>query len=174
MGKWKGIVLLGCVLPLGCAAPAPEAETEIEASTAQSAPPVPSWTFDESMIFPADRSLLRPEDGVALADGRVIVADQEHGLRLIAADGSHRPFGNFAAAGYEHDPPDVVGGPNGVTLEPDGGHVLVSDVFRGGIYRVDVATTAGDSERTPGEGPPPRRSGPLRTYARAPRCCQAS
>lgn len=103
---------------------------------------LPRWSFSPQMIFPADRSLKRPEDGVVLADGRLIVADQADGLRLVLADGSSRPFGKFAAAGYLHSPPQVVGGPNGVTLEPGGSHILVADVYRGGIYRVDVATEA--------------------------------
>lgn len=103
---------------------------------------LPHWSFNPEMIFPADRSLARPEDGVALADGRLIVADQVHGLRLVRADGSSRPFGEFADAGYLHSPPETVGAPNGVTLEPAGAHILVSDVYRGGIYRVDVATAA--------------------------------
>jgi sugar lactone lactonase YvrE len=104
--------------------------------------PIPRWSFEESMIFPADRSLARPEDGVALADGRLFVADQVHGLRQLHADGSSRPFGRFAQAGYLHSPPEIVGGPNGVTLEPAGTHLLVADVFRGGIYRVEIATEA--------------------------------
>ena len=101
-----------------------------------------SQSFSPEMIFPADLSLTRAEDGVALNDGRLIVADQVHGLRLVRVDGSSRPFGGFADAGYLHNPPEIVGGPNGVTLEPGGTHVLVSDVFRGGIYRVDIATEA--------------------------------
>ena len=103
----------------------------------------PHWSFTKEMIFPADRSLLRPEDGVILPDGRLIVADQAHGLRLIQNDGVHRPFGRFAAAGYIHPPPEAAGGANGVTLEPDGTHILVSDIHHGSIYRVDV-----DSEET--------------------------
>lgn len=106
------------------------------------APDLPHWTFDPAMIFPADQSLLRAEDGVILADGRLIVADQAHGLRLVNPDGSSRPFGNFAAAGYAHNPPAIVGAPNGVSLEPSGSHILVADIYRGGIYRVDVATEA--------------------------------
>lgn len=98
------------------------------------------WSFEPGMIFPADRSLHRPEDGVVLPDGRLIVADQIDGLRLVETSGASRPFGDLPGAGYRHDPPDVSGGPNGVTLDPSGTHVLVSDVFRGGIYRVDVAT----------------------------------
>jgi sugar lactone lactonase YvrE len=103
---------------------------------------LPHWTFTPEMIFPADRSLHRPEDGVVLPDGRLVVADQVSGLRLINADGSSRPFGRFAEAGYRHGPPEIVSAINGVTLEPSGTHVLGADVFRGGIYRVHVATEA--------------------------------
>ena len=110
----------------------------VERNTAE----LPHWSFNPEMIFPADRSLTRSEDGVALTDGRLIVADQVEGLRLVRADGSSRPFGEFADAGYLHSPPEIVGGPNGVTLEPAGTHILVSDVFRGGIYRVEIATEA--------------------------------
>jgi sugar lactone lactonase YvrE len=110
------------------------------AAAEQGGAPVPQWSFAPEMIVPGDGSLARPEDGVALADGRLLVADQAHGLRLLGPDGSSRPFGGLAAAGYLHDPPRVVGGANGVTLEPSGTHVLVSDVYRGGIYRVDIAT----------------------------------
>lgn len=110
------------------------------ASAASRSPAVPRWSFDPGMIFPADGSLMRPEDGVALADGRLLVADQAEGLRLVQADGSSRPFGEFAEAGYVHRPPEIVGAPNGVTLEPGDTHVLVSDVYRGGIYRIEIAT----------------------------------
>lgn len=101
---------------------------------------LPHWSFAPEMIFPADRSLNRPEDGVVLADGRLIVSDQVHGLRLLNADGTSRPFGKFADAGYLHRPPEIVSTINGVTLEPSGTHILGTDVFRGGIYRVDVTT----------------------------------
>jgi sugar lactone lactonase YvrE len=103
---------------------------------------VPQWSFNPGMIFPADRSLARPEDGVVLPDGQLVVADQVHGLRLLQTDGSSRPFGKLAEAGYSHNPPEIVGGPNGVTLDPGGTHIFVSDVFRGGIYRVEIATEA--------------------------------
>jgi sugar lactone lactonase YvrE len=92
------------------------------------------------MIFPAGRTLTKPEDGVALADGRLVVSDRSHGLRLLELDGSSRPFGNLQSAGYMHQPPRIEGGANGVALEPDGGHVLMCDVLSGGIYRVEVAT----------------------------------
>jgi sugar lactone lactonase YvrE len=103
---------------------------------------LPTWAFDSSMIFRADGALLRPEDGVALADGRLIVTDQAHGLRLIETDGTSNPFGDMVSAGYTHRPPDHSGGANGVSLEPDGKHLLVTDVYHGGIYRVDVASGA--------------------------------
>jgi sugar lactone lactonase YvrE len=102
----------------------------------------PSWSFDASAIYPAARGLARPEDGVALTDGRLIVADQRHGLLLIGADRSTRPFGRFAEAGYRHMPPAHLAAPNGVSLEPDGAHLLVADVFTGAIYRVNIETEA--------------------------------
>ena len=99
-------------------------------------------SFDESSKFPAAKGLVRPEDGLALRDGRIVVADQEHGLRVIAADESTRSFGRFAEAGYVHAPPAQTAGPNGVSLEPDGVHALVADVFTGAIYRVNLETQA--------------------------------
>lgn len=112
---------------------------------ADGGPAPPRWKFDEGMIYPADRSLARPEDGVALPDGRLVVADQAHGLRMVESDGSSEPFGRMVEAGYVHEPPEHAGGANGVSLEPGGTHVLVADIFHGGIYRVDVAT--GETER---------------------------
>ncbi len=96
------------------------------------------WTFEDAELLPADQSLMRPEDGVALADGTLLVADQRYGLVSLSPDGSFRPFGNFAAVGYVHEPPEIVAGPNGVSLEPGGKHVLVADVFTGAIYRTDI------------------------------------
>ena len=101
-----------------------------------------TWSSEESSNFPAARGLVRPEDGLVLRDGRIVVADQERGLRVIAADGSTRSFGRFAAAGYVHTPPAEPAGPNGVSLEPDGIHALVADVFTGEIYRVNLETEA--------------------------------
>jgi sugar lactone lactonase YvrE len=101
-----------------------------------------TWSFEESSTFPAAKGLVRPEDGLALRDGRIVVADQEHGLRVIAADGSTRSFGRFAEAGYVHAPPSQTAGPNGVSLEPDGVHALIADVFTGAIYRVNLETEA--------------------------------
>ena len=101
---------------------------------------LPSWTWDSTLVFPADQSLARPEDGVVLPDGRLIVADQVTGLRLVDADGTSKPFGDLLAAGYTHRPPAHNGGANGISLEPDGAHLLVADVFGAAIYRVDVAS----------------------------------
>lgn len=101
-------------------------------------PTFPRWTYSETAIFPQDRSLTRPEDGKALPDGRLVVVDEEHGLRVIDADGSNRPFGGFEQAGYRHNPPESPAGANGIFLEQDNRHLLVSDVFTGKIYRVDI------------------------------------
>lgn len=96
--------------------------------------------YEQIALVPADRSLVRPEDGVMLADGTLLVADQVHGLVALSPDGAKRPFGDFAAAGYVHEPPDRSAGPNGVALEPDGIHVLVADVLTGAIYRANTET----------------------------------
>lgn len=105
---------------------------------------MPVWQFDETMVFPADGSLNRPEDGVILPDGRLIVGDQVHGLRQVEPDGRSAPFGTMVAAGYQHDPPARPGGANGVSLEPGGTHVIVADVFGGAIYRVNATTGAAE------------------------------
>jgi len=98
--------------------------------------------IDTDAVYPATKGLSRPEDGVALADGRIIVADQRHGLLAINADQSMRPFGHFADVGYVFSPPNKLAAPNGVSLEPDGRHLLVADVFSGALYRVDLKTEA--------------------------------
>lgn len=99
----------------------------------------PEQAYEQVALVPADRSLVRPEDGVMLADGTLLIADQVHGLVALDPDENKRPFGDFKAAGYVHEPPARSAGPNGVTLEPDGVHVLVADVLTGGIYRVNTA-----------------------------------
>lgn len=104
--------------------------------------PARVWTLEDGAVFPSARGLARPEDGLALANGSVVVADQNHGLRLIAADQTTRPFGRFTEAGYKFAPPDNEAGPNGVSLEPDGVHALVADVLTGAIYRVNLETEA--------------------------------
>jgi len=130
---------VAALLLAGCAADRPEGAA---ASTPAAA--LPSWSYDSTQVFPADRSLTRAEDGIALPDGRLIVADQIHGLRLVEADGSSKPFGNLQALGYAHRPPAHPGGANGVSLEPGGTHLLLADAFGAAIYRVEIATGAGE------------------------------
>lgn len=128
-------VVSGClILATACAGGTGEKETPVAA--------LPTWTYDSTLVFPADRSLFRPEDGIALPDGRLIVSDQLSGLRLVELDGSSKPFGDLAAAGYTHRPPSHPGGANGISLEPGGTHLLLADVFGAAIYRVDVASGA--------------------------------
>ena len=105
---------------------------------------LPSWTWDSTTVFPRDHSLKRPEDGIALPDGRLIVADQVDGLRLVELDGTSKAFGNLAAVGYSHRPPEHNGGANGVSLEPGGTHLLLADVFGAAIYRVELASGAAE------------------------------
>lgn len=100
----------------------------------------PNFAFSESNIFPKDRILRHPEDGKALADGSIIVGDEEFGLRLIDKNGKSSPFGKFKETGWVNDPPKVVAGPNGMFMENDGLHLLLADVYSGKIYRVDTKT----------------------------------
>ena len=106
----------------------------------KSAEQLPYLTFQKENLFPGDSSLLRPEDGVAFADGRVIVVDQAKGLRLIEKDGSNRPFGKFTDVGFVHNPPETIAGPNGLFLEHDKQHLLMCDVYNGKIYRINIAS----------------------------------
>ncbi len=100
----------------------------------------PYLTFKKENIFPGDSSLLRPETGVALADGRIIVGDQAKGLRLIEKNGSNRPFGNFENVGFVNKPPEKIAAPNGLFLEQDEKNILMCDVADGKIYRTNVAS----------------------------------
>ena len=100
----------------------------------------PSFAFSESNIFPKEKSLHHPEDGKALADGRIIVGDEEFGLRIMERDGKSRAFGKFKGAGWIHNPPKFPAGPNGMFLESDGRHLLLADVYTGKIYRIDTGT----------------------------------
>jgi len=95
------------------------------------------WT-----IFPADRSLTHAEDGVVLADGRLLVGDWDYGLVALSLDGTKRPFGSFVDAGFRTKPDPMWNSPNGVSWEPDMRNVLVADITGGHIYRVDTQTEA--------------------------------
>lgn len=127
------------VLLLAACTPRVEPPAPAVSVDAEAAPIAASWSFSVDQIFPADRSLLRPEDGVVLGDGRVVVADQAFGLRAISADGTSAPFGKFAEAGYRHAPPAFSAGPNGVSFEPDRQHILIADIYTGAIWRVNAA-----------------------------------
>ncbi|NNE98775.1 MAG: hypothetical protein HKN25_07115 [Pyrinomonadaceae bacterium] len=100
----------------------------------------PSLRFNASNVFPKNQSLNRPEDGKALRDGRIVVADEQAGLRVIDKNGRSRAFGKFKEAGFSNNPPNFPAAPNGVFLEKDKRHLLVADVYSGHIYRVDSAT----------------------------------
>jgi sugar lactone lactonase YvrE len=139
------LLIVGIFLGAGCTEDTADREPNEGADQEPvAAVALPQWTFDSSMVFPGDGSLVRPEDGVVLSGGRLIVGDQVHGLRQVEPDGSSAPFGDMAAAGYVHNPPEHGGGPNGISLEPDGTHLLVADIFQGRIYRVDVETGAAE------------------------------
>ena len=139
------LLIVGLFLAAGCTEDTSDRESVASADQeAEATEPLPQWTFDSSMVFPGDGSLVRPEDGVVLPDGRLIVGDQVHGLRQVEPDGSSAPFGDMAAAGYVHNPPETSSGPNGISLEPGGAHLLVADIFQGRIYRVELATGAAE------------------------------
>lgn len=127
---YAAILGASIVLSLACDSAPSTIETPME------------WSFDSTMVFPSQRGLRGPEDGVALPGGRLLVSDAASGLRLMEADGTNRAFGEMVAAGYVHNPPAREGGANGVSLEPDGTHALVTDIEAGSIYRVNVATGA--------------------------------
>jgi sugar lactone lactonase YvrE len=101
-----------------------------------------SWTFEETKLFPPDRSLTHAEDGVVLADGTLIVGDWDHGLLALSADGSRRPFGHFEGTGFMSRPALGWNSPNGISMEPDGRHLLIADITEGYIFRVDTETEA--------------------------------
>ena len=103
-----------------------------------------SWSLSDGEEFPKERTLSRAEDGVMLSDGTLIVADQRYGLVKVDVSGEVTPFGNFQLLGYEHNPPEVESGPNGVNLTPDQKHVITADVLSGRIYRSSIESNSTD------------------------------
>ena len=97
-----------------------------------------SWNFSDGVKFPEGTQLSRAEDGVILSNGTLIVADQRYGLAKIDLAGNVTPFGDFEALDYEHNPPKVESGPNGVHLTPDNQYVITADVFNGKIYKTSI------------------------------------
>ncbi|RYY26215.1 MAG: DUF839 domain-containing protein [Chitinophagaceae bacterium] len=101
---------------------------------------LPYLTFEKKYLFPGDSMLSRPEDGVALTDGRVIVSDEQKGLRIIEKTGSNRPFGNFSDAGFVTNTTETPSAPNGLFLEHDKQHLLMCDYYTGKIYRINISS----------------------------------
>ena len=101
-----------------------------------------SWTLLDAEEFPKDRPLSRVEDGVMLLDGTLIVADQRYGLAQVDVSGEVTPFGNFQVLGYEHNPPELEAGPNGINLTPDRQSVLTADVLSGHIYKTSIESNS--------------------------------
>lgn len=126
------VSIVAAALLLSACNQSPDGKDEVGAKAA--------WTIAQTSLFPADRSLVRPEDGVFLPDGRLIVADLRYGLVELSPEGEATPFGAFAEAGFSNQPGPEQGGPNGVHLSGDGTHILVADVFAGKIYQTDIAS----------------------------------
>ena len=99
-----------------------------------------SWNLSDGVVYPEGGKLSRPEHGVMLADGTLIVADQRYGLAKIDLFGKVSPFGNFEALDFEHNPPKVESAPNGVHLTPDKEYIITADVFNGKIYKTSIKT----------------------------------
>ena len=97
-----------------------------------------SWNFSDGAEYPEGNQLSRAEDGVILSNGTLIVADQRYGLARIDLAGNVTPFGDFETLNYEHNPPKVESGPNGVHLTPDKQYVITADVFNGKIYKTSI------------------------------------
>ncbi|WP_390586180.1 SMP-30/gluconolactonase/LRE family protein [Erythrobacter sp. MTPC3] len=129
------ILAIAGLLSIGGAAP-----VTAENSSSQSVQEAETSDAGAFSFFPADRTLTHAEDGVVMPDGRLLVGDWDHGLVTLDQDGTKRPFGDFAAAGFRTRPDPQWNSPNGISFEPDGRHVLVADITGGHIYRVDTQT----------------------------------
>ena len=68
---------------MNCASKKPSNPAEISEKTTSG---LPYLTYQKENLFPGNGSLLRPEDGAALEDGRIVVVDQAKRLRLIEKD----------------------------------------------------------------------------------------
>lgn len=91
----------------------------------------PITTAEPFSFVPADGSCCtRPEDGVGLPDGAIVVGDRDTGLRYIAGDhASSRPFGRL--------PSDAL--VNGVSRDKHG-LLIVTDIGLGRVFEVDPET----------------------------------
>ena len=124
-------LICACLFIISCS----ESDESLSSGTA-------SWTLLDAEEFPKDRPLSRVEDGVMLLDGTLIVADQRYGLAQVDVSGEVTPFGNFQVLGYEHNPPELEAGPNGINLTPDRQSVLTADVLSGHIYKTSIESNS--------------------------------
>jgi sugar lactone lactonase YvrE len=91
----------------------------------------PVTTAKPFAFIPADGSCCtRPEDGVGLDDGSIVVGDRDSGLRRIARDHrSSRPFGRLPADALV----------NGVSRDRRG-FLIVTDIGQARVFEVDPRT----------------------------------
>jgi len=97
----------------------------------------PLWGFtpvtnaEPFSFLPTDMSCCtRPEDGVGLANGAIVVGDRDSGLRYISSDySSSRPFGKL--------PSDAL--VNGVSRDKHG-FLIVTDIGNARVFAVDPET----------------------------------
>ena len=116
----------------------------VSCSVEDNLPKKASWNISDGAEYPEGGKLSRPEDGVMLLDGTLIVADQRYGLAKIDLFGKVSPFGNFEALDYEHNPPKVESAPNGVHLTPDKQYIITADVFNGKIYKTSIQNNSSE------------------------------
>lgn len=88
----------------------------------------PVTTAEPFSFIPTDSSCCtRPEDGVGLPDGAIVLGDRDSGLRYISADhASSRPFGRL--------PSDAL--VNGLSRDKHG-FLIVTDIGLGRVFEVD-------------------------------------
>ncbi|GLQ21951.1 SMP-30/gluconolactonase/LRE family protein [Algimonas porphyrae] len=141
-GAWRVFNLTWTTRHEGCEALLALADSGSATTNIAKGNTAATWTMADATVFPTNRSLTHAEDGVLLGDGRLLVGDWDHGLVALSPDGTKRPFGHFAAAGFRAKPDPLWNSPNGVSWDPNGRHVLVADITGGHIYRVDTQTEA--------------------------------
>ncbi|MEZ5022446.1 MAG: hypothetical protein R2728_04145 [Chitinophagales bacterium] len=91
-------------LVLSSCQPTPESNN-IVTETIAPTQTLPYFTYQKESLFPGDGSLLRAEDGAMLEDGRIVVVDQAHGLRLIEKMVLIAHLEILDATGFMHNPP---------------------------------------------------------------------
>lgn len=84
------------------------------------------FTLDPTSFSAVGENLHRPECVLATRTGDLFVSDQRGGVTRIAMDGTQHLLGN------------IDGTPNGLAMDARGG-LLVAEIERGGVYRIDPA-----------------------------------